>query len=66
MTDSEYVHLRIKSDTHQEVKILAAQLGKTHDETVRILLSEYHRHTALGRRFGTERKEAEFDGAGVA
>ena len=59
MTDNEYkAPLRVKEDTHQAVKILAAQLGLTIDETVKLLLEEYHRHTALGRRHIPLKEEA--------
>ena len=59
MTDNDYeTPLRVKKDTHREVKILAARLGLTIDETVKKLLEEYHRHTALGRRHIPLKEEA--------
>ena len=39
MTDNEYAHLRIKKDTHQKMKIAAAQAGLTIDEYNRYVLN---------------------------
>ena len=51
MTDNEYVSLKIKDDTRQRIKVLAAQHGLTIDEMTNKVLDEYQRSTAQGRRF---------------
>ena len=43
---NEYVHLRIKEDTHRRMKVKAAELGITQDELTNLLLDEYERSKA--------------------